>query len=61
MFSAATLCPSDSVTIDDQGYGTLPCGQDQLIQQLEDGNPVRARINVDGADQITTVKESYHP
>ncbi|WP_037311138.1 hypothetical protein [Amycolatopsis orientalis] len=61
VFSAATLCPGDSVTIDDEGYGDLPCGQDQLIQQLRDGNPVLARISVNGDDEITMVKEIYHP
>lgn len=61
VFSAATLCPSDSVTIDDHGYGNRPCGQDQLIQQLKDGNPALAQISVNGDDQISTVKEIYHP
>ncbi|MBB5855663.1 hypothetical protein ACFQ05_35870 [Amycolatopsis umgeniensis] len=61
VFSAATLCPSDSVTIDDEGYGSRPCGQDQLLQQLKDGNPVLARITVNGDDQITVVKEIYRP
>ncbi|UUV34751.1 hypothetical protein NQK81_15295 [Amycolatopsis roodepoortensis] len=61
VFSAATLCPGESVTVDDEGYGDLPCGKDQLIQQLRDGNPVLARISVNGADQITTVKEIYRP
>ncbi|MFD9891981.1 hypothetical protein ACFWY9_21780 [Amycolatopsis sp. NPDC059027] len=61
VFSAATLCPSASVTIDGQGYGNQPCGQDRLIQQLKDGNPVLARISVNSDDEITTVKEIYHP
>jgi hypothetical protein len=61
VLSAATLCPSTSVTIDDQGYGNQPCGQDQLLEQLTDGNPVLAQISVNGDDQITTVKEIYHP
>lgn len=61
VFSAATLCPGDSVTIDGEGYGDLPCGKDRLIQQLRDGNPVLARISVNGEDQITTVKEIYRP
>lgn len=61
VFSAATLCPSESVTIDDQGYGNLPCDQDQLIQQLKDGNPVLAQISVNGDDRIATVKEIYRP
>ncbi|RSM78043.1 hypothetical protein DL991_18290 [Amycolatopsis sp. WAC 01375] len=59
--SAATLCPADSATIDDEGYGNKPCGQDELVQQLREGNPVTARISVDGEDRITTVKEIYHP
>ncbi|AUI64021.1 hypothetical protein [Amycolatopsis sp. BJA-103] len=61
VFSAATLCPSDSVTIDDQGFGSRPCGQEQLIQQLKDGNPVLAQISVNGDDRISTVKEIYRP
>jgi hypothetical protein len=61
VLSAATLCPDESVTIDDQGYGNQPCGQDQLLQQLTDGNSVLAQISVNGDDQITTVKEIYHP
>ncbi len=61
VFSAATLCPAESVTIDDEGNGDLPCGDDQLIQQLRDGNPVLARITVNGEEQITTVKEIYRP
>ncbi|MFC3453341.1 hypothetical protein [Amycolatopsis speibonae] len=61
VFSAATLCPAESVTIDDQGYGNRPCGQEQLIQQLKDGNPVLAQISVNGDDRIATVKEIYHP
>ncbi|WP_236005558.1 hypothetical protein [Amycolatopsis pittospori] len=36
-------------------------GQDQLIQRLKDGNPVLARISVNGDDRITTVKEIYRP
>ncbi|MGK4593795.1 hypothetical protein [Amycolatopsis sp. w19] len=59
VLSAATLCPAESVTIDDEGYGSLPCGQDQLIEQLREGNPVLALISVNGADQIATVKEIY--
>lgn len=61
VFSAATLCPGESVTIDDEGHGSLPCGRDQLIRQLREGNPVLARISVNGEDQITTVKEIYRP
>jgi len=61
VFSAASLCPGNSVTIDDHGYGNGPCGQDRLLQQLKDGNPVLAQISVNGDDQITTVKEIYHP
>ncbi|OXM42485.1 hypothetical protein [Amycolatopsis alba] len=61
VFSAATVCPSDSVTIDDQGLGNRPCGQDQLLQQLKDGNPVLAQITVNGDDQISVVKEIYRP
>ncbi|WP_328458120.1 hypothetical protein [Amycolatopsis sp. NBC_00438] len=61
VLSAATLCPGNSVTIDDQGYGNGPCGQDRLLQQLKDGNPVLAQISVNGDDQIATVKEIYHP
>ena len=61
VFSAATLCPGESVTVDGQGYGSAPCGQDQLLQKLKDGNSILAQINVNGDDQITTVKEIYHP
>jgi len=61
VFSAATLCPGESVTIDSQGYGSAPCGQNQLLQKLKDGNSILAQISVDGDDQITTVKEIYHP
>ncbi|MFI5562706.1 hypothetical protein ACIA2T_25795 [Amycolatopsis japonica] len=61
VLSAATLCPGESVTIDDEGYGSLPCDQDQLIEQLREGNPVLALISVNDADQITTVKEIYRP
>ncbi|RSM55236.1 hypothetical protein DMH03_34275 [Amycolatopsis sp. WAC 01376] len=61
VLSAATLCPADSATIDDEGYGNKPCGQDELVQQLREGNPVPARISVDGEDRITTVKEIYRP
>jgi len=61
VLSAATLCPGESVTIDDQGYGNGPCGQDRLLQQLKSGNSMIAQISVNGDDQITTVKEIYHP
>ena len=61
VFSAATLCPGESVTIDGQGFGNGPCGQDRLLQQLKDGNSVLAQISVNGDDQIGTVKEIYHP
>ncbi|MFG1642815.1 hypothetical protein ACGFMK_21200 [Amycolatopsis sp. NPDC049252] len=61
VFSAATLCPGESVTIDGQGYGNGPCSQDRLLQQLKDANPVLAQISVNGDDQIATVKEIYHP
>ncbi|MEV6907857.1 hypothetical protein [Amycolatopsis sp. NPDC051071] len=61
VLSAATLCPSESVTIDDQGFGNRPCGQDQLLRQLKDGNPVLAQISVNGDDQIAMVKEIYRP
>lgn len=61
VLSAATLCPGESVTIDNQGYGNGPCGQDRLLQQLKDGNSMLAQISVNGDDQITTVKEIYHP
>ncbi|MFK0251267.1 hypothetical protein ACIQUM_41775 [Amycolatopsis azurea] len=63
VFSAATLCPSESgtVTIDDAGLGNGPCSQDKLIQQLTEGNPVRAQISVNGDDRIASVKEIYHP
>ncbi|MDT8910029.1 hypothetical protein [Amycolatopsis sp. PS_44_ISF1] len=61
VLSAATLCPTDSVTIDDQGLGNGPCDQAHLLQQLKDGNPTLAQISVNGADQIATVKEIYHP
>ncbi|MEU5258137.1 hypothetical protein [Amycolatopsis sp. NPDC021455] len=61
VFSAATLCPVESVTIDGQGYGNGPCGQNQLLQHLKDGNSILAQISVNGDDQITTVKEIYHP
>ncbi|MFD6070843.1 MULTISPECIES: hypothetical protein [Amycolatopsis] len=61
VFSAATLCPGESVTVDDEGHGDLPCGKDQLIRQVRGGNPVLARISVNGDDQIATVKEIYRP
>ncbi|MFF1608452.1 hypothetical protein ACFVYA_11780 [Amycolatopsis sp. NPDC058278] len=61
VFSAATLCPGESVTIDGQGYGNGPCGQDQLLRQLQSGGSVLAQIIVNGDDRITTVKEIYHP
>ncbi|MEV5717442.1 hypothetical protein AB0L41_26425 [Amycolatopsis mediterranei] len=61
VLSAATLCPGESVTIDGQGYGNGPCGQDQLLQRLKDGKSILAQISVNGDDQITTVKEIYHP
>ncbi|OXM61943.1 hypothetical protein [Amycolatopsis vastitatis] len=61
VFSAASLCPGESVTIDDQGYGNGPCGQNQLLQKLKDGSSILAHISVNGDDQITTVKEIYHP
>jgi hypothetical protein len=61
VLSAATLCPGESVTIDGHGYGSAPCGQDQLLQKLKDGNSILAQIIVNGDDQITTVKEIYHP
>jgi hypothetical protein len=61
VFSAASLCPGESVTIDDQGYGNGPCGQNQLLQKLKDGKSILAHISVNGDDQITTVKEIYHP
>jgi hypothetical protein len=61
VLSAATLCPGESVTIDDQGYGNAPCGQDQLLRQLKGGTSILAQISVNGDDRITTVKEIYHP
>jgi hypothetical protein len=61
VLSAATLCPGESVTIDGQGYGNGPCGQDQLLQKLKDGNSILAQISVNGDDRITTVKEIYQP
>ncbi|WP_329049079.1 hypothetical protein OG738_40690 [Amycolatopsis sp. NBC_01488] len=61
VLSAASLCPGESVTIDDQGYGTGPCSQDQLLRHLKNGDSILAQISVNGADQITTVKEIYHP
>jgi hypothetical protein len=61
VLSAATLCPGESVTIDGHGYGSASCGQDQLLQKLKDGNSILAQIIVNGDDQITTVKEIYHP
>ncbi|WP_425341963.1 hypothetical protein [Amycolatopsis coloradensis] len=61
VFSAATLCTGESVTIDDEGYGNQPCAKEQLIQQVREGNPVLAQITVNGEDQITTVKEIYRP
>jgi hypothetical protein len=61
VFSAATLCPGESVTIDGQGYGNGPCGQNELLQHLKDGNSILAQITVNGDDQIATVKEIYHP
>ena len=41
--------------------GNGPCGQNQLLQHLKDGNSILAQITVNGDDQITTVKEIYHP
>jgi hypothetical protein len=61
VLSAAGLCPGESVTIDDQGYGNGPCGQDQLLQQLKDGGSILARISVNGDDRIAAVQEIYHP
>jgi hypothetical protein len=61
VFSAATLCPGESVTIDGQGYGNGPCGRNELLEHLKDGNSILAQITVNGDDQITTVKEIYHP
>lgn len=61
VLGAATLCPGESVTVDDQGYGNAPCGQEQLLQQLKNGNSILAQISVNDDDQITTVKEIYHP
>lgn len=61
VLSAASLCPGESVTIDDQGYGNGPCTQDQLLQKLKDGNSTLAQISVNGDDQIATVKEIYAP
>ena len=61
VFSAASLCPGESVTIDAQGYGNGPCDQDRLLQQLKAGSVVLAQISVNGDDQITVVKEIYHP
>ncbi|MEU0796934.1 hypothetical protein ABZ342_43315 [Amycolatopsis sp. NPDC005961] len=61
VLSAATLCPGESVTIDGQGYGNGPCGQDQLLQKLKDGNSTLAQISVNGDDRIATVKEIYTP
>ncbi|GAA4550895.1 hypothetical protein [Amycolatopsis samaneae] len=61
VFGAATLCPGDSVALDEQGLGTQPCSQEQLLQQLKNGSQVSAQITVNGADEITTVKEIYHP
>jgi hypothetical protein len=61
VLSAASLCPGESVTIDAQGYGNGPCSQDRLLQHLKDGGSVLAQISVNGDDQITTVKEIYHP
>jgi hypothetical protein len=61
VLSAATLCPGESVTIDGQGYGNGPCGQDRLLQQVKDGNSVLALISVNGDDEIATVREIYQP
>ncbi|VVJ17400.1 Uncharacterised protein [Amycolatopsis camponoti] len=61
VLSAATLCPGESVTIDDQGYGNGPCAQDRLLQKLKDGTSTLAQISVNGDDRIATVKEIYTP
>ncbi|QWF81857.1 hypothetical protein [Amycolatopsis sp. CA-230715] len=61
VYSAATICSNDSVTVDDRGFGTTPCTPEQLTEALSGGNPVLAQIHVDGDDRIATVKEIYHP
>ncbi|EOD63029.1 hypothetical protein [Amycolatopsis vancoresmycina] len=61
VFSAASLCPAESVTIDGEGYGNGPCTQEQLLRQLQEKNSVLAQVSVNGDDRITTVKEIYHP
>jgi len=61
VLSAASLCPGESVTIDGQGFGNGPCGQNQLLRKLKDGSSILAQISVNGDDQITTVKEIYRP
>ncbi|MEU4245890.1 hypothetical protein AB0F15_00595 [Amycolatopsis sp. NPDC026612] len=61
VLSAVSLCPGESITVDKQGYGNGPCSQDQLVQQLKNGTSILAQISVNGDDQISTVKEIYHP
>ncbi|WP_328606950.1 hypothetical protein OG943_44855 [Amycolatopsis sp. NBC_00345] len=62
VFSAASLCPGDSVTVDSRNRGTTPCTPRQLQQSLATGgNMPFAEIHVDGNDRITMAKEIYHP
>lgn len=61
VFSASTLCPSESATVDGQGRGNQPCTPNQLMRALTGGTPPLAEIQVDGNDSITVVKEIYQP
>ena len=60
VLSAASLCSTHDVTVDEHGTGTTPCTSRQLIEALH-RSPVRAQLHVDGADRIDRVSELYHP
>jgi hypothetical protein len=61
VFSASTVCPGDSVTVDGQGRGTKVCSPQELLQALTGDTPPLAEIQVDGNDHIAVVKELYQP
>ncbi|WP_328605894.1 hypothetical protein [Amycolatopsis sp. NBC_00345] len=61
VFSASTVCPGDSVTVDGQGRGTKACTPQDLMQALTGDTPPLAEIQVDGNDHIAVVKELYQP
>ncbi|MEU8995418.1 hypothetical protein AB0952_03385 [Streptomyces caniferus] len=57
---AAAMCTSDgNVTMDDDGYGTSPCTEAQLVESAKT-NALRVRVTVE--DGIATeIAEHYHP